>query len=163
LNPPVERLWAPWRLEYIKSADEEPGCVFCRAAEASDEDGLVIHRGKLAFCLLNKYPYSSGHVMVAPFRHVGEFGGLSDDEALEIHRLATQALEALRRTAEPHGFNLGWNIGRAAGAGVIDHVHLHAVPRWGGDTNFMPVLADVKVLPEALADTRGKLAEAWPS
>ena len=99
--------------------------------------------------------------MVAPFRHVGEFGGLSDDEALEIHRLATEALEALRRTAEPHGFNLGWNIGRAAGAGVIDHVHLHAVPRWGGDTNFMPVLADVKVLPEAL-ETRRKLAEAWP-
>jgi len=155
-------LWAPWRLEYIQAADEQEGCVFCLAAEGDDEEKLVVHRGRHAFVLLNKFPYSSGHLMVAPFRHGVEFGDLDDEEALEIHRLAAQALDALRRTAEPHGFNLGWNIGRAAGAGVIDHVHLHAVPRWGGDTNFMPVLADVKVLPEALEDTRRKLAEAWP-
>ena len=159
----MERLWAPWRLEYIKSADDDEGCVFCRAAEASDEDGLVVHRGELAFCLLNKYPYSSGHVMVAPFRHVGDFGGLGDDEALEIHRLATQALEALRRTAEPHGFNLGWNIGRAAGAGVPGHVHIHVLPRWTGDTNFMTAVAEARVLPEPLTKSYDKLRAVWPT
>jgi ATP adenylyltransferase len=154
-------LWAPWRLEYIQQADEQPGCVFCRAAEASDEEGLIVHRGDRAFVLLNKFPYSSGHLMVAPFRHVGEFGELEADEAAEIHALSTRGLEALRGVYGPEGFNLGWNLGRIAGAGVVDHVHQHVVPRWAGDTNFMPVLADVKVLPEHIAATRERLAEAW--
>ena len=159
----MRQLWAPWRLEYVQSADEERGCVFCRAAEGDDEEGLVVGRGAHAFVLLNKYPYASGHLMVAPFRHEAEFGGLSTEEALEVHRLGALGLAALGETMGPQGFNLGWNLGRIAGAGVIDHVHLHVVPRWAGDTNFMPVLADVKVLPEALEATRQKLVEAWPA
>jgi ATP adenylyltransferase len=158
----MERLWAPWRLEYIKRADEEQGCIFCAAVEAPDEDGLVVRRGEHAFVLLNKFPYASGHVMVAPYRHVAEFGELTDEEALELHRLAQQALEALAAAYQPQGYNLGWNLGRVAGAGVLDHVHQHVVPRWGGDTNFMPVLADVKVLPEHLVETRASLSAAWP-
>ena len=156
-------LWAPWRLEYIQQAVDEDGCVFCRAAAASNETGLVVRRGKRAFVLLNKFPYSSGHLMVAPFRHVGEFEALEADEAAEIHALASQSLTALRAVYEPDGFNLGWNLGRIAGAGVADHVHQHVVPRWSGDTNFMPVLADVKVMPEHLLETRRKLVEAWRS
>jgi ATP adenylyltransferase len=158
----TQQLWAPWRLEYIARADEDEGCFFCRAAEASDEEGLVVYRGETAFVLLNKFPYSSGHVMVAPYRHIGDFGDLENDEALEIHRLAGQALGALAAVYAPQGYNLGWNLGRIAGAGVIDHVHEHVVPRWAGDTNFMPVLADVKVLPEHLEETRRRLADAWP-
>ena len=157
-----EQLWAPWRLEYVQAADEQPGCVFCLAQEGQDEDRLVVRRGERAFVLLNKYPYASGHVMVAPMRHVGELAELEDAEAAEIHELTVRALEALAAPYGPDGFNLGWNIGRVAGAGVLDHVHQHVVPRWSGDTNFMPVLADVKVLPEHLAETRRRLAEAWP-
>jgi ATP adenylyltransferase len=159
----VRRLWAPWRLEYIQSADEQPGCVFCRAVEADDETGLVVNRGRGAVVVLNKYPYASGHLMVAPLRHVGELPALSDEEVLEVHRQATAALEALAEAMSPQGFNLGWNLGRVAGAGVLDHVHLHVVPRWAGDTNFMPVLADVKVMPQALEETRRALGVAWPS
>jgi ATP adenylyltransferase len=159
----VERLWAPWRLEYIASADDQPGCVFCAAVEGEDEEKLVVHRGTRTIALLNKFPYSSGHLMVAPQRHVGEFGELEDDEVVEIHRLASAGIDALAETYRPQGYNLGWNLGRVAGAGVLDHVHLHVVPRWAGDTNFMPVLADVKVMPEHLAETRRRLAEAWPA
>ena len=157
----ARQLWAPWRLEYVQAADEDAGCVFCRAADADDEHALVVHRGDRAFVLLNKYPYASGHLMVAPFRHEADFGRLTGDEALEIHRLASAGLAALTATMRPQGYNLGWNLGRIAGAGVVDHVHLHVVPRWAGDTNFMPVLADVKVMPEALVETRRKLAVAW--
>jgi ATP adenylyltransferase len=159
----VKQLWAPWRLEYIESADEQEGCVFWRARDGDDAKGLVIYRGTSAFVVLNKYPYASGHLMVAPNRHEGEFGELEAEEALEIHRLAAAGIAALAETMRPQGFNVGWNLGRIAGAGVVDHVHLHVVPRWAGDTNFMPVLADVKVLPEALEATRAKLAEAWPA
>jgi ATP adenylyltransferase len=156
-------LWAPWRLEYIGQADEQEGCILCRAAESEDEAGLVVHRGANAFVILNKFPYASGHLMAAPYRHVGEFAELDDEEAVEIHRLAGRGMAALAQLYEAQGFNLGWNLGRVAGAGVVDHVHLHVVPRWLGDTNFMPVLADVKVLPEHLLETRRKLAEIWPS
>jgi ATP adenylyltransferase len=120
-----------------------------------------VHRGDRAIVVLNKFPYSSGHVMAAPRRHVGELGSLTEDEALEIHRLAVQAIDVLRDAYGPAGFNLGWNLGRVAGAGIVDHVHLHVVPRWGGDTNFMPVLADVKVVPEHLLRTRDRLRDAW--
>ena len=159
----TKQLWAPWRLEYIESADEKEGCLFCYAAAGDDEAALVVHRGEHAFVLLNKFPYASGHLMVAPFRHLAELSDLSDEEVLEINRLAGQGMGALAETYSPQGYNLGWNLGRIAGAGVVDHVHLHLVPRWAGDTNFMPVLADVKVLPEHLQDTRRKLAEAWPN
>jgi ATP adenylyltransferase len=160
----MERLWAPWRLEYIKSADEDGGCIFCSAAAGGDDaDRLVVRRGSHAIVLLNKYPYASGHFMVAPTRHVGEYGELTDEEVLELHRFAAAGMGALAQLYAPQGYNVGWNLGRIAGAGVVDHVHLHVVPRWAGDTNFMPVLADVKVLPEHLAETRRKLAEAWPT
>ena len=158
-------LWAPWRLEYIVQADEQTGCVFCleAAGEIAASESLRVHDGESAIALLNKFPYSSGHLMVAPRRHIGELAGLSDDEALELHRLAVAAVDALTRVYEPDGFNLGWNLGLVAGAGISDHVHLHVVPRWAGDTNFMPVLADVKVLPEHLLATRDRLRETWPS
>jgi ATP adenylyltransferase len=151
-------LWAPWRLEYIQQADEQEGCVFCDA-----DDGLVVTRGERAFVILNKYPYASGHLLVAPTRHVGDFGELDDDEALEVHRLASTAIDALAQAYRPQGYNVGWNLGRIAGAGIVGHVHLHVVPRWAGDTNFMPVLADVRVIPEALDDTARRLRELWPA
>jgi ATP adenylyltransferase len=158
-------LWAPWRLEYIVQADEQEGCVFCleSAGEVPAGESLCVHDGESAFALLNKFPYSSGHLMVAPRRHLGELAGLTEDEAVEIHRHAVAAVDALTRVYGPDGFNLGWNLGRVAGAGIADHVHLHVVPRWAGDTNFMPVLADVKVLPEHLLATRDRLREAWPT
>ena len=156
-------LWAPWRLEYIQQAHELGGCVFCAeaAGELPDDSSLLVHRGAHAIVLLNKFPYSSGHLIAAPIRHVGELGGLADDEALELHRLAVAATGVLGRVYGPDGFNLGWNLGHVAGAGIADHVHVHVVPRWSGDTNFMPVLADVKVLPEHLHATRERLREAW--
>ena len=146
----MERLWAPWRLEYVQHADEQDGCVFCRAAAtATTRSELVVHRGERAFVLLNKFPYASGHLLVAPYRHGVELRrprrrrGARDPPA----RHAGPRSAARRRTG-PEGFNLGWNIGRIAGAGIPDHGHLHVVPRWAGDTNFMPVLADVRVIPE---------------
>jgi len=159
----VKQLWAPWRLEYIKSADEDSSCVFCAAAEGGDDEKLILHRGVRSIALLNKYPYSSGHFMVAPTRHVADFGELDQEEVLELHRLAAAGMGALAETYAPQGYNVGWNLGRVAGAGVVDHVHLHVVPRWAGDTNFMPVLADTKVLPEHLQETRRRLADFWPS
>jgi ATP adenylyltransferase len=161
----TQPLWAPWRLEYIQQAGERPGCVFCDEATGSIEPtaSLLVHRGEEAIVLLNKYPYSSGHLMIAPRRHVGELGEVADAEALEVHRHAARAIETLRAVYGPDGFNLGWNLGRVAGAGIADHVHLHVVPRWSGDTNFMPVLADVKVIPEHLLETRDRLREAWSS
>ncbi len=158
----MRQLWAPWRLEYVQGADEQEGCVFCLAPGLGDDAGLVVHRGEHAFVLLNRYPYASGHLMVAPYRHAGDFGGLAPEEALDVHRLAAAATGVLEEVMSPQGFNLGWNLGRIAGAGIVDHVHQHVVPRWAGDTNFMPVLADVKVMPEALEATRRKLADAWP-
>jgi ATP adenylyltransferase len=145
-------LWAPWRLEYVQHADELVGCIFCEP-----QAELLVHSGELALLVLNKFPYSSGHLLVAPTRHVGEFGALRDDEALAIHRLATRGIAALQAEYGPHGFNIGWNLGRTAGAGIEKHVHMHVVPRWNGDTSFMPVLGDVKVLPEALERTAERL------
>ena len=161
--PAVERLWAPWRLEYVQSADEQDGCVFCRAAAGDDEEQLVVRRGERAFVLLNKFPYTSGHLLVAPYRHGVNFAELDEDEILEVHRLGARGLDALAAVYRPEGFNLGWNVGRPAGAGIVDHGHLHVVPRWTGDTNFMPVFGDVKVIPQFLAETRQRLMGAWPS
>ena len=157
-------LWAPWRLEYIQQADELEGCVFCLEAssELPEAESLLVQRGSSTISVLNKFPYSSGHLLVAPIRHVGELAALTEDEALEVHAQAVASVEALGRVYGPAGYNLGWNLGRVAGAGIADHVHLHVVPRWHGDTNFMPVLADVKVLPEHLLETRDRLRAAWP-
>jgi len=145
-------LWAPWRLEYIEQADELDRCIFCEP-----EPELLLHRGDRALVVLNKYPYASGHLLVSPIEHVGDFGALADATALAVHRLAARGIDALRAEYAPHGFNLGWNLGRVAGAGIEEHVHLHVVPRWNGDTSFMPVLGDVKVLPEALLETARRL------
>jgi ATP adenylyltransferase len=157
-------LWAPWRLEYIKQAGEHAGCVFCDEAAGALEpaESLLVDAGASTIALLNKYPYSSGHLMIAPRRHVGQLDELTDDEVLEIKRLAVAGMNALTSVYRPDGFNLGWNLGHVAGAGIADHVHLHVVPRWSGDTNFMPVLADVKVLPEHLLETRDRLRAASP-
>ena len=161
--PAMKQLWAPWRLDYVQHGDDGGECVFCRAAALPrDEPELVIRRGELAFALLNKFPYASGHLMVAPYRHGSSFDDLSDAEALEVQRLAVESIAALRAVFAPEGFNVGWNLGRVAGAGIVDHGHVHVVPRWDGDTNFMPVLAAVKVIPEHLLETREKLANAWP-
>ncbi|NUT56843.1 MAG: HIT domain-containing protein [Thermoleophilia bacterium] len=154
-------LWAPWRLEYVTHADELPGCPLCAEAAGEVEESLVVHRGQHAFAMLNKFPYSSGHLMLAPFAHVGELEQVGDETALELHRLSVRALAALRALYSPQGFNLGWNIGRVAGAGIPEHAHLHVVPRWAGDTSFMPVLGDVKVIPEHLLETRDRLRAAW--
>jgi len=151
-------LWAPWRLDYVQHADELDRCIFC-----DPEPELLVHTGDTALVVMNKFPYSSGHLLVAPHRHTGDYGALDADEAAEVHALAARGIEALRAEYAPHGFNLGWNIGRVAGAGIPDHGHLHVVPRWNGDTNFMPVLGDVKVLPEHLLATRERLAAAWPT
>ena len=147
-----EPLWAPWRLEYVQHADELDRCIFCEP-----EEELLIHRGGHALVMLNKFPYSSGHLLVAPHRHLADFGALNEAEAAEVHSLAARGIEALRAEYGPHGFNLGWNIGRVAGAGIEGHVHQHVVPRWNGDTSFMPVLGDVKVLPEHLLRTAERL------
>ena len=157
-------IWAPWRLEYIGDAASQDACVFCR--EANDELGehsLAVRRGEHAFVLLNKFPYSSGHVMVAPLRHVGELSDLEPDEAAEIHLHTTRAIGALRGVYGADAFNVGWNLGQVAGGSIAAHLHEHVVPRWAGDTNFMPVLADVKVVPEHLLATRDRLREAWPA
>jgi len=158
----MEHLWAPWRLAYVQEAGAADGCVFC--AEAAGELGdasLVVHRGKDAFVLLNKFPYASGHLMVAPLRHTPELGDLDAAEAAEIHLLTVHAIRAVEAVYAPEGFNVGWNLGAVAGGSITGHLHEHVVPRWGGDTNFMPVLADVKVLPEHLEATRERLREAW--
>jgi ATP adenylyltransferase len=149
-------LWAPWRLEYVQQADERDRCIFCEP-----ERELLVHDGERALVVMNKFPYSSGHALVAPKRHLGDFGALDEDEALEVHALAARAVEALRAEYGADGFNLGWNLGRVAGAGIEDHVHLHVVPRWNGDTSFMPVLGDVKVLPEHLLESARRLRERF--
>src|SRR3954451_1266579 len=145
-------LWAPWRLDYVEHADELDRCIFCEP-----EEELLLHRSSRSIVVMNKFPYSSGHLLVAPVRHLGDYGALSSDEAADVHLLAARSLDALRAEHAPHGFNLRWNVGRAAGAGIEDHVHQHVVPRWNGDTSFMPVLGDVKVLPEHLLQTAERL------
>jgi ATP adenylyltransferase len=157
----TRQIWAPWRLAYVGEAGSQEGCVFCtEAAGELGEASLVVGRGESAFVLLNKFPYSSGHVMVATSRHVAELGELEPEEAAEIHRLTTRAIDALRALYRPDAFNVGWNLGEVAGGSISGHLHQHVVPRWAGDTNFMPVLADVKVLPEHLLETRDRLREA---
>ena len=146
----MNSLWAPWRLEYILS-DKETGCFLCEAARAeSDRDALVVCRRDGCFCVLNKYPYNNGHLLIAPNRHVAELADLSDAEMLELMVLARDAQRALQREMSPDGFNLGANLGKIAGAGVPGHFHLHIVPRWAGDTNFMPVVGQTKVIPQSL-------------
>jgi ATP adenylyltransferase len=157
----VNRLWAPWRLAYVSGAEPTTGCVFCEALRGDDDRGrLVLHRGRTGFLILNAYPYASGHVLAVVNRHVGSVEEATPDELGEAMTLVQQATAALRRAYRPDGFNIGLNQGRAAGAGIEGHLHVHVVPRWNGDTNFMAVLGDVKVLPEALDATWERLRAA---
>lgn len=156
----VDRLWSPWRMEYIESTrdDEEEGCPFCGLVEGgADASNRVLARSKRAFVALAKFPYNPGHLLVLPVRHVGDLGELTPEENAEVAVLLERSVRALRAASDPHGFNIGLNLGRAAGAGLPDHLHWHVVPRWGGDTNFMPVLGKTRVLPELLEDTYEKL------
>jgi len=156
----VKYLWAPWRLQYIKGSPT-PDCIFCAfPREGRDRDRGILLQGRLAFVILNAYPYNSGHLMVVPHRHVADLVDLTDDEHLEMQHLVRACMRALRAVYRPEGFNIGMNIGRAAGAGIADHLHTHIVPRWIGDTNFMPVLGETKVLPEDLTATYDRLAAA---
>jgi ATP adenylyltransferase len=153
-------LWAPWRIEYVTGAKDEE-CVFCTAAhQVDDAEWFIVERGVTCFTMLNRFPYSSGHLMVSPYRHVGELQALDTAELTELMPMAQRAVDALRAVMSPDGFNLGLNIGTAAGAGFKDHLHLHVVPRWNGDTNFMPVLAGTNVVPEALGATWRSLVAA---
>ena len=158
------RIWAPWRLAYVKDAskDIEEECIFCaKPALEEDEASLIVHRGESCFVILNLFPYTNGHLMVAPYEHVGELQGLDDETMAEIMALAQRGTAALQKSYAPHGYNVGFNQGRVAGAGVEHHIHMHVVPRWGGDTNFMPVIADTKVMPETLEQSYEALKDAF--
>ncbi len=161
------RLWTPHRLAYIRGENKpsgpgpDEGCPFCRVRTLPDGEGLVVARGEHAFAVLNLYPYNSGHLMLCPYRHVADYTELDVDEMLEIGRLTQDAMRALRAVSGAHGFNIGMNQGSIAGAGIAAHLHQHVVPRWGGDSNFMPIVGQTRVLPQLLADTRRLLADAW--
>ncbi|MCB9405464.1 MAG: HIT domain-containing protein [Tetrasphaera sp.] len=162
-----ERLWTPHRMAYIEgerpTADAGDGCPFCAAPTRSDQDGLIVHRGRTCYVVMNLFPYNPGHVLVCPYRHVSLYVDLTDDETAEFTRLTKQAIGALSEASAPMGFNIGMNQGEVAGAGVAAHLHQHVVPRWGGDANFFPIVAQTKALPALLEDTRARLAAAWPS
>jgi len=154
----VSRLWAPWRMAYVGASEPPPGCVFCSAFEAAeDRAGLVLHRGARSFLILNAFPYASGHLMAVLNRHVGTLAEATAEELADAMTLVQLGLTTLGAEYHPDGFNVGVNQGRVAGAGILDHLHIHVVPRWNGDTNFMPVLGDVRVLPESLDATWARL------
>lgn len=149
----MERIWAPWRLSYVSACKAEAGCIFCPGQpDESDRDRLILHRSQYSLIMLNRYPYSGGHLMVAPLRHISDLGALTDEETLDIMREVSRGQYVLERVARPDGFNIGINVGRAAGAGVEDHLHIHIVPRWNGDSNFMTVIGDIRVIPDGLMD-----------
>ena len=158
------RLWTPHRMSYIRGEGKprnEQDCPFCRAPGLSDPDGLIVARGELVFAVLNLYPYNAGHLMVVPYRHVADYTELDVAECAELALFTQRAMAAVRRASAAQGFNIGMNQGSVAGAGIAAHLHQHVVPRWGGDTNFMPVVGHTKVLPELLAETRRRLADTW--
>ncbi len=158
----MNQLWAPWRMPYLDDAGPHYGCVLCaKASEADDEQNYLVYRGPLCFVMLNLYPYNSGHLMVVPYQHVGRLPELPPETASAVFTTAQVAVQAIHEVMKPEGFNLGINQGEVAGAGIADHIHLHVVPRWGGDTNFMPIMADAKVMPELLSATATKLRPAF--
>ena len=153
----MEQIWAPWRIEYILM-EKPQGCILCdKPKENIDAQNYILFRGDKNFVIMNSYPYNPGHLMVAPYRHVANLEELNDEERHEHFNMVSQSVRLLKEIFNPTGFNIGMNIGRVAGAGIDDHIHTHIVPRWQGDTNFMPVIADVRVMPEALAETYNKL------
>ena len=154
----MHRLWTPWRLAYVTDASvAAPGCIFCEAVGALEREPLVVHRGAHAFVLLNKFPYNNGHLMVVPHRHVGRLADLDREELAELMSLCQLGERVLAHEYAPHGFNMGLNLGKPAGAGIEDHLHMHVVPRWNGDTNFMSVVGETRVLPEELPATATRL------
>jgi len=163
------RLWTPHRMAYIKGENkpsgpgEDQGCPFDRAPKLPDAEGLIVARGALVYAVLNLYPYNAGHLLVVPYRHVADYTELTGAETAEFAEFTKRAVRALRRASGAQGFNIGINLGSVAGAGIAAHLHQHVVPRWGGDTNFMPVTGRTRVLPQLLADTRKLLADAWPA
>ena len=153
----MEPIWAPWRIQYIQMEKPE-GCILCeKPRQNNDALNYILHRGDKNFIILNSYPYNPGHLMVAPYRHVASLEELTEEERQEHFEIVSRSIKVLRQVFNPGGFNIGMNVGKVAGAGIEDHFHTHIVPRWQGDTNFMPVLADIRVLPEALAETYQKL------
>ncbi len=161
-----QRMWAPHRMEYLRGenrplASNDVQCPFCRIPALSDEDGLIVHRGRKAYVVMNLYPYNAGHLLVCVYRHVADLTELSDEERNEISALTAHAMKTIRKVAHAAGFNIGMNQGEVSGAGVAEHIHQHVVPRWGGDSNFMPIIGGVKVLPQLLSQTRADLASAW--
>jgi ATP adenylyltransferase len=158
----MDKLWAPWRLEYIVNADENEGCIFCeKPKEKRDEENLICFRSKFSFVMLNKYPYNNGHLMVVPYLHESDPTRLTDSIMLDLAHTLNKAILAIRHAMHPHGMNIGVNLGRTAGAGIDAHLHYHVVPRWNGDTNFMPILSDVKVVSESLQSSWLKLTAAF--
>lgn len=161
-----ERLWTPHRMVYIRGERPDPtageGCPFCAAPGRADPDGLIVHRGQSCYVVLNLFPYNPGHLLICPYRHVSLYVDLTDEETTEFTALTKEAIRALQASSSPMGFNLGMNQGEVAGAGVAAHLHQHVVPRWGGDSNFLPIVARTKALPELLEETRRRVAEHWP-
>ena len=158
----LDRLWAPWRMEYVRAPKAGAGCIFCdKQAAGDDAENLVVHRGDKAFVIMNLYPYNNGHLLVAPYEHLSEVDDLAPDVRLELLDLSARAMKVLRREMQAGGFNFGANLGAAAGAGIKEHIHLHVVPRWVGDTNLMPVLGATKVQVQGLRDTRDLLAKSF--
>jgi ATP adenylyltransferase len=161
----MEHLWAPWRMPYIDSSkdNKEETCIFCdKPKEDRDVENLILYRSALSFIIMNKYPYNPGHLMVAPYHHTGRLEDLTDEERNELFAIVSWGVMLLKKVLNPDGLNIGINLGRVAGAGIEDHLHVHIVPRWNGDTNFMPVMADVRVVPQALADSYKRLKEQLP-
>ena len=157
----MQQLWAPWRMSYITNAKEE-GCIFCNGQhEGNDSERLVLHRGKHTIVMLNKYPYNNGHLMVAPRRHVASLEDLKPEEAIDLMADIQRCCVLLKEVLSPQGFNIGANLGKVAGAGIEDHIHFHIVPRWQGDTNFMPILTETRVIPEHLAETYNRLSQVF--
>ena len=157
----MDRLWSPWRLQYVTSTGEARGCVFCEASAAGGEASLVVHRGRTCFVILNLFPYNSGHLMVVPNRHIATLSAATPEERCEMMDLTQLAEQALTDAYRPQGLNVGMNLGRSAGAGIVDHIHVHVVPRWSGDTNFMTVVGEVRVLPEDIGETAARLRTAF--
>lgn len=153
----MERIWSPWRHAYVTKSEPDPGCVFCIARTIGDGQQLIVHEGQLAYVILNKYPYNGGHLMVVPHRHVAQLALLEDAELSEMAKLTQLSERVLTEAYTPQGINVGMNLGRPAGAGIVDHLHIHLVPRWNGDTNFMTVVGEVRVLPEELPKTAERL------
>ncbi len=164
----LERLWTPHRLAYIQGedkpgSDEAGECPFCRIQSGDDAESLIVHRGEHGFAVLNLYPYSAGHLLICPDRHVADYTDLDEHEVAEVAHLTQQAMRCIRAASGAHGFNIGLNQGAVAGAGISAHLHQHVVPRWGGDANFMPIVARTRVMPQLLRETREVLAAAWPA